>query len=428
MNNFVTKETETYNRIWRWHFYAGLIITPIMLVMAITGCIYLFESEIDDVLYGKLLYKDAGTAGHYRQMDHNAILTAVGRQYPIGEILSYRPSFNNRQNAQVIFETSDGRKLSVFVNPHGAGIVGNINETWRLTRIAKAIHGGLMAGTTGEVIVELVACWTIIMVITGLYLWWPRKRGGWGVFLPRLNAKGRLLWRDLHAIPGFFLSFWILLIITTGLPWSVVWGNLLDKFAISIGAEFPQEIFVNRPQSNMTADDQQLDINSVISVIEQKNFQHDYEIEFPWGVSGTFAVMPLRHGGTANDTSYLFIDQYSGDVRKDIGWNDIGVIGRATSWGIRLHEGRLFGRLNQILNLIAVLVLISMSITGVFMWFQRKPKGQLGAPSGYRALQTSKAIRMSMITLGIVMPLAGTSMLLLWCWDRLYARVNDHDA
>ncbi len=40
-----------YRAIWRWHFYAGLIVAPILLVMAITGSIYLFNSEIDDLLH-----------------------------------------------------------------------------------------------------------------------------------------------------------------------------------------------------------------------------------------------------------------------------------------------------------------------------------------------------------------------------------------
>jgi uncharacterized iron-regulated membrane protein len=250
------KQPDLYNTIWRWHFYAGLIITPIMLIMALTGTVYLFEAELEDALYGDILYNSTGNlsgsglANSNSATNHSAIISAVDRSYPVQKITIYRPPQRANQNAQLVIESTDGRDLTVLVDPATLSIAGEIDAKWRITRIAKKIHGGLMAGTPGEVLVELVACWTIIMVITGLYLWWPRGTGIRGSVIPRLRGSHRrIFWRDLHAIPGFLLSLWILVIISTGLPWSVVWGNLLEKFAISIGEEFPQQIFGDRPQS-----------------------------------------------------------------------------------------------------------------------------------------------------------------------------------
>lgn len=408
-----------YNTIWRWHFYAGLLIVPIMLVMAVTGGIYLFDDEIEDALYGQYFYNPA-PKGSTAPADHDAIVSAASAPYGQVQIKAYRPAHHPGENARITMAWANQQQITTMIDPASLAITGTINDNWRLTAVAKKIHGGLMAGTPGEALVELVACWTMIMVITGLYLWWPRVRGIWGAFLPRVNQSKRILWRDLHAIPGFFLSLWILVIIGTGLPWSVVWGGLLERFSISIGEEFPQEIFKRRPNSEASADSTQISINRVIEVAHSAG-AHGFEIQYPWGPMGSFAIMPGHHGATATRTRYLFIDQFSGKILLDIDWSDIGAIGKATSWGVALHEGRLFGISNQLINLAAVIVLIWMGTSGLIMWLLRKPKGALGAPKTPDNSSVPHKIIAAMVSLGIVLPLAGISMLVVWGLDRLFA-------
>ena len=35
-----------YNLAWRWHFYAGLFVIPFMILLSITGIIYLFTGGL----------------------------------------------------------------------------------------------------------------------------------------------------------------------------------------------------------------------------------------------------------------------------------------------------------------------------------------------------------------------------------------------
>lgn len=414
-----------YPTIWRWHFYAGILITPIMLVMAITGGIYLFQHEIEDALYGELFYRQ-DVRQPVSNVDHDAIVNAAKKELPGGILNSYRPAHGIQENARVTLTDTHQQRTTIMVNPDTLTAVGSINDSWRLTAIAKQIHGGLMAGTLGEVLVELVACWTIIMIVTGLYLWWPRIKGLRGALIPRLNQSSRIAWRDFHAIPGFLLSVWMLVIIATGLPWSVVWGNLLDQFAIGINQAFPQEVFSRRPQSQPATipGQTQVSVNQLVHTAHQNGFHHGFEIQSPWGPNGSFAIMPGHHGRDLAGNRYLFVDQYSGSVLLKIEWQDIGAIGQATSIGISLHEGRLFGRSNQIINLIALIVLIWMGISGMILWLKRKPEGSLGAPKARRGIQPSRALGITVLTLAIALPLAGLSMLCVWLLDKTLNRVR----
>ena len=36
-----------YRAVWRWHFYAGLVCIPFLIVLSITGAIYLFRPQVE---------------------------------------------------------------------------------------------------------------------------------------------------------------------------------------------------------------------------------------------------------------------------------------------------------------------------------------------------------------------------------------------
>ncbi len=98
-------------------------------------------------------------------------------------------------------------------------------------------------GMWGDRIIELTASWAIVLVVTGVYLWWPRGRGRRReAFVPRLRARSiRMRWRDLHAITGVLFSFVTLFFLVTGLAWSGIWGaKLWTPLTERVGASYPE--------------------------------------------------------------------------------------------------------------------------------------------------------------------------------------------
>ena len=103
-------------------------------------------------------------------------------------------------------------------------------------RILFHLHGELLAGAVGSYLVETAACWAIVMILTGLYLWWPRGRKSLaGVLYPRLKGSGRVFWRDVHATAGIWVSDFALGLILTGLPWAKGWGTYLTEVRTHAG-------------------------------------------------------------------------------------------------------------------------------------------------------------------------------------------------
>ena len=410
---------KTYNAIWRWHFYAGLIIFPVLFTMAVTGGMYLLQPQIEDAMYGDRLYLEQPYEGN---IDHDALIAAASSRFKAKKIHSYQPPRTAIEAAQIMLTSGDGQKITVLLHPGNAEIRGTVNEKWRLMNIAKSIHGGLMIGTPGKIIVELVACWTLVLMITGLYLWWPRGNQDRGKLFPKLRHKGRKFWRELHAVPGAWAGLWIMAIILTGLPWSVVWGDLFSRTGHAVNEGFPTAIFSERPHSISDASIPDISMNALMDKISTLDIRHDFKIEYPWFENGVFAVMPLRHGGSHKDVAYVFFDKRSGETLKDLRWDDLGAFGRASTIGVQFHEGRLFGPLNQFMNLFAIITLIGLSLTGPIMWWKRKPDKGLGAPSKPGNMRYSFKLVGLIVFLALFLPLFGISVLLILTGETLYGK------
>jgi len=421
-----------YAILWRWHFYAGLIIAPVLIIMSVTGGMYLLQPQIEDALYGDLLYLPQA---HEGPVDHDALITAATTGTDAARIHAYSPPMAADRSAAVDLTTTQGDRLTAYIDPAAGTILGTVSEDWRPMTLARKIHGGLMLGKPGEVIVELVACWTLVMVATGLFLWWPRKTRNQGTALPRKGLTGRAFWRDWHAVPGAWAGLWIAAIILTGLPWSTLWGGAYAALGKATGEGLPAAIFTERPHSASDMSLPDISMSDLIARIDAQDVTHTYKIDYPWFANGVYAVMPLREAGStrnaagdtfgnrAADMAYVFLDRRTGDVLLDLRWQDLGTLGQASTLGVQFHEGRLFGAANQIINLAAILILIALALTGPLMWWTRRPKGQLAPPTVPRDARVSAAVAGIATVLALFLPLFGLSVLLIlageWGWQRL---------
>ena len=405
-----------YNLIWRWHFYAGLIVLPVVLTLAVTGGLYLFQQEIENWLYKDLLYVQSPYEG---AIDHDAIVAAAKKSVAVTDVKSYQPAGTANESAQVVVITPDQGALRIFVNPATLAVQGTLNESQRLMNVARQLHKELMLGTVGRYVTELVACWLIVLILSGIYLWWPRKLPKRGIFKPDTSNTGRSLLREFHAVFGAWASLWILALLLAGLPWTVFWGSTLDKVA---GDEaLPHAIFKQRPMSKSDTTLTEVSMNTLIQRANEEGMHHGFTIDFPWAANGTYAITTSHHADLAQ-IAYLFFDRRDASLIDAYHWNDLGKVGRATSIGVAFHLGRLFGEWNQWLNLLAVLMVIFLCISGPIMWWKRKPANAFGAPSVPTQQRVTLPIAVLIAILGILLPLFGISLLLILCWEAAYKR------
>lgn len=446
-----TNGKNLYNTVWRWHFFAGVFFSPLIIFLSITGAVYLFKPQIEDKMYEDYYYVQPGE----QKRSSTEQIEEVMKNYPNGEITSYTPSFEADRSSVVGLSTI-GENLSIYVNPYNGDIIGDLNENDRFMAFVKNLHNGeFWGGTLGNWFVELAACWTIILIITGVYLWWPRNQKTiFGTLLPRLRiTKGkRVLWRDLHSTTAIWLSLLIVVQVVSGLMWSGVWGNMANNLVAKTDAgspagvnpwesyAFPQSTLPTKevaddvpwaaekmpvPQSNDKGTNS-ISIEEVIETVSDNKVHPGYKIVFPQNESGVYtvflspnAIYPDKPMPWTQQT--LHIDQYDGTVLANLGWKDYGILGKLITLGIAFHQGD-FGLVNQLVVLALVFGIVLIAISGFMMWWKRRPNGKMGAPSLPENIKLVKGVAIIVIVLSIFFPLVGLSLIIVWILDWLIIR------
>ena len=100
---------------------------------------------------------------------------------------------------------------------------------------------------------------------------------------------------------------------------------------------------------------------------------------------------------------------------------DRHIVDRIVNTGIAWHEGQLFGLANQLLGLFTAIALIAISILGVLMWLSRRPEGKLAAPPAVSDA-VPRGLIAAIIMAGLLLPLFGASVLLIWAASRILRR------
>ncbi|MED3965829.1 PepSY-associated TM helix domain-containing protein [Niallia taxi] len=426
-------KANVYRAIWRWHFYAGIIFAPFLVILAFTGSVYLFKPQIEQMLY-KDYYEV--TKQEERILPSEQI-NIIKSEYPGSKVTSYLPGDSETRSSEVniIYQN---KSLTIFVDPYTGNILGKLNSEEKIMDKIEEIHGELMAGTVGDRIVELAACWAIVLIITGIYLWFPqkKKKGFSGIIFPRFNKGKTILRRDLHAVPAFWITGGLLFLILTGLPWSGFWGTNFQSLVTNTGAGYPPSIWVgNAPTSTIKTKDiadvpwaaENLDvpksdiqgytpisIDDVINIANSSGIHKSFSVIFPTTKEGvyTLSAFPPK----AKDEATIHIDQYTGAILADYRYDNYGPLGKIIATGITIHKGTEFGLFNQLLSLFICLGTMLVALTGVYMWWKRKPKKELGAPKA-SSIKKMRYLLFILIALGIIFPLVGLSLIIVWLVD-----------
>jgi uncharacterized iron-regulated membrane protein len=116
------------------------------------------------------------------------------------------------------------------------------------------------------------------------------------------------------------------------------------------------------------------------------------------------------------------LDAATGAVLTRFNFNQRPLMDRMVGIGVAAHEGHLFGRLNQLLNLFTALGLIVLCLSATILWWRRRPEGALGAPLRKVRVRFTIAFFGLLIALGIYLPFFGLTLLSVVILERFVLR------
>lgn len=450
-----------YFLAWRWHFYAGLYVIPFMLMLSLTGLIMLFDDEIESYRYGHLVHVEQ--VGH--ELTASAQYAAVNIGYPNAQITQYissgEPDIANRFNVR----NDDGSSTLVLVNQYTGELLGEIDRSDSWYQLANDIHGTLLIGKLGDFLIEISASLSVLLLVSGLYLWLPITPAANAGFLKiRLASGNRTLMRDLHANFGGVFSLVFLLFILSGLAWAGVWGAKMvqgwNTFpTYYTWGEKPESTLIHADLNH--GSEEELPWNLELAAVPESQLHHGgnhstvpkgeksfpsvsldtiiaqaqalgferFKVFLPQTQTGVYTVAANSMAGDVTDPRKdrtTHFDQYTGDVLIDVTWADYTVIAKLMATGVSLHQGDL-SIINKVFNIAFCLVFIAISITGAIMWWRRRPKQQhkLGVPPRFENDGVWKVGLMVVFAIAVCFPLAGLCIITALFLDWLVIRNNE---
>lgn len=389
--------------IWRWHFYAGMIVAPVLMVMAVTGGIYVFEAELQTWFDRELYYPSAGVsrASLDRQLDSARAAAPQGF-----EVASFSVPEDTQRSTEVFVRGPDEFRREL-IDPFTGAALGSPRSAWFFDLVLR-IHRTLLAGTFGRIVTELTTCWLIVLLVTGLYLWWPRRwsRLG-GVWLPRLGGHRYVVLRDLHAIAGVAALPLALAIAGSGLLYTYVWGR---GYFLAATRSAEVQALLETPPSRSALDAPSLSADEIVAIARRHSPEGWINVQLP-AAPQQAVVCSFWGEGRPVAMTRLVLDRASGEVLHAQRTADLPTLAWWSRWNYPTHVGSLLGWTTKALWFAAALVLTCLPITGVWMWWQRRPRGTLGLPRK-RTARIPLSVWALILGLGLAMPTLGVSLLI----------------
>ncbi|MFD3520209.1 PepSY-associated TM helix domain-containing protein [Streptomyces sp. NPDC058653] len=420
--------------VLRLHFYAGLLVAPLLLIAAVSGLLYSLSYQAEKIVYRQELRSPDSdrTAMLSQQVD------AARAEHPDGEVTAVWPSSDDEESTRVLMtmpDSEESKSLAVFVDPHTAQIRGELDSygssgalplrTW-----LSELHRHLHLGEPGRIYSETAASWLWVVALGGLLLWIGRRRTSKRALLrPERGATGRRRTLTRHGSLGMWAATGFLLLSATGLTWSTYAGANIGAVQDQLGGATPavsaelksgggagagsgahEEHEGHGGDSGPGGDHEGMDIgiDNALTAARQAGLDGPVSVKPP--AEGTGYVVAQRDSTVPVRLDSVSVDPGTGLIIDELRFADYPLLAKLTRFGIDAHMGLTFGLVNQLLLAALALSLILIIVWGYRMWWQRRPTQDrtlgVGKPMARGAWRK--------VPLSVLLPLIAAAALVGW--------------
>ncbi len=408
---------QLYRWFWRIHFFSGFFLGPIIIWLAVTGILLAFGADIDTA---RLRDVQLVTPGAERVSLDRQWIRALASHHLDGMVMQsvevpaapdratiFTFGYPVEATAAAGGHGHGGTTVLTYVDPYTGRVTGTLERYDRFAAIVHDLHARYMAGDAFRWVSEIATSWLLALALTGVYLWWPRRREKVaGVIVPRFKAGARTQWRDWHSIPAAFFFGVIALGAAGGLLMSHLSGTLAlgVQFATRQGWPSPKGesiVVAGAPRIGLQAAEEAARANGLAEA--------DLTITPPTTPAGFYRVTNAGHAATTDKVD-LAIDTYSGSVLQKITWADYPLMGKLTLLGMLFHAAAL-GPVVFWVVVLSCVVIVAGSLTSYVMWWKRRPAGGLAAPKALAWRDVPLRWRIAAIVTCVLFPMLGLSLL-----------------
>ena len=340
------------------HLWAGLTAALFLFARGLSGSLVAFENEIDHALNPRLTWIHVGS----KPLALSQMIARLKAACPGYEVAGIEPSQEDNVAWSALLTTDRGAH-SIAFNPYTGAVLGDESERNDFIGMVHQFHTHLLAGKTGSTIVTAGAVFLLLLAITGLVLWWPRKLA---------NVSWRSPWKKLnleaHQVLGLYTSAFLMAFAITAvvIHWDDETQRLVNRISGSPGdPRFPDFKPLPPNQSEPHVD-------AILAAAQ--NAEPDARVTAIFLDSNPVRVI-MKHpeDRTPFGRTNVLVDAFTGSIVLIIDWRTGSPGLRLVKvWNREIHTGDIGGLPTRILACVISLTLPIMTITGPLIWWHRR--------------------------------------------------------
>ncbi len=361
------------------HLWTGLLIGLVVILISLTGALYVFANEYDDIENRQ--YVKAEQASDVMPSLDEAVerFRADFEQDPGG---LYIP-LDKRKNITLANRGHQDDRVKVYVDRATGDFVGQAgNKSKVFNHAVISLHRWFMFEDMpkGRRWVGISTFVFMFLLISGLVIWFPRNiKTAKNSFKVSIKGSYKKVNRQLHVNLGFYLTLLLVLVALSG---TMITFPKVRQYVIKVFVpENPEKKaptmtkvqHVEIRERYFTADfsfDKMLDIAD-----EVLGYESDRNIYFPTHHFKEFSVLAANPdnflGGTWADVVTFDLE---GNYKTTYFFSDLPFYMQLNQLVKPLHTGEIFGTKTKILYLILALFSAFLPISGFIIWWKKVVK------------------------------------------------------
>ncbi|TPG62423.1 PepSY-associated TM helix domain-containing protein [Hymenobacter nivis] len=366
--------------IGKLHLWLGLGSGLVVFVVSLTGAIFTFQDEIRDAVEP---WRLVAAPAHGAPLPPSRLHAATVAQHP-GATPLYTTYYGPGRSTTVYFSDPAGGSYMASLNPYTGQLLHEQNLRTDFFSIVQALHMYLLLPiAVGEWIVGVAVAIFLVMLVTGLVLWWPKRRQE---RKQRLTIKWGSKWRrlnyDLHQVLGFYVAAGAFVIALSGLFMSFgSWLQAASTLA-NAGHHYPQEETPPRVDTLAAAlAPAQPLVDVAYAQVRRQSPTADMVMVGP----ANDPKQPLYCLTYQKALHYYHRDEY---YFHPVSGQLLGALPHATKspgkklgdLNYDLHTGQILGLGGKIVAFLISLISASLPVTGTLLWWGRRHKAKKPAP------------------------------------------------
>jgi uncharacterized iron-regulated membrane protein len=365
-------------RTWlrRIHLWTTLTLGFALVLITLSGVAALYLPEYNRVVFAELFRSTPSQT----PISYDRVMEIATETYP--ELFLDRVSQNRPGDSYQVFFFDTPNVL--FVDSGTGEVRGTVNlDATLLGRLAQfhttlfLPHDDTALGIVRKTIYTVLTLCLFLMIVTGIYLWWPGLKKFYLAFKVRSGKSNYLRNHDWHKLVGFIALPFLLMTAITSFDFEQY--EIFGPFWGWLTRTPPQADYVDAvlEPSGRTPVSYDAAVTAALADTAGARFVTVYP---PFDETGTIDVfvakaVDSRQYGVLSGSTLVQIDQYTGEVLDNQSKRVTQPANVVYNWFFGLHTGWFAPWYVRLVWMLFGLVPFFLAITGVAMWLHKR-KGQ----------------------------------------------------